>query len=116
MKGIAIAIAACACAAAAPAWAAPVYMTCEFTNTEGAKSEVRFTADEEAGTVTLFVPKTGHTERMVGAFTPEQVVFKGGMLDYTISRVDLSATRTIRMISSTEQGKCKVDQAPKRAF
>lgn len=103
-------------AAASPALAAPVYMTCTFTNNEGTKSEAKFTADEEAGTVTLFVPNTGHTERMAGAFTPERVVFKGGMLDYSISRLDLTATRTIRMIRSTEQGVCKLDPAPKRAF
>lgn len=102
--------------AASPAMGAPAYMTCIFTNAEGTKSEVKFTADEEAGTVTLFVPKTGHTERMTGAFTPEQVVFKGGMLDYSISRLDLTATRTIRMIRSTEQGRCKLDAAPQRAF
>lgn len=33
-----------------------------------------------------------------------------------LGRVDLTATRTIRMINSTDKGKCSVDPAPKRSF
>lgn len=116
MRAVSFALASIAVSLAVPAAAAPTYMTCIFTNSEGTTSEVKITADEGAGTVSVLVPKTGYTGRMAGTFTPDRVVFKDDMLDYGISRVDLTATRTIRMINSTDKGKCSVDPAPKRAF
>lgn len=100
----------------APAIAAPTYMSCVFVSSEGAKSEVKITADESAGTVDVLVPSTGFTARMAGTFTSDRVLFKDKMLDYSISRVDLTVSRTIRMINSTDKGKCSIEAPPKRAF
>lgn len=107
------------CAIALPASAsttAPAYMTCVFTNSEGAKSEVKITVDEAAGAVSILVPSTGYSTRLAGAFSADRVVFRNSSLDYSISRVDLSATRTIRQINSTDKGKCIIEPPPKRAF
>jgi hypothetical protein len=105
-----------AAALPAQAIAAPAYMTCTFVSDGGARSEVKITADEAAGTVDVFVPSTGFNQRLPGTFTADRLLFKDKMLDYAISRVDLTAVRTIRMIDSTDKGKCSIDPAPKRAF
>lgn len=111
-----LAICLAAISVATPALAAPTYMTCVFTNSEGTKSEVKITADEANASVSIYVPSSGHSQRAPATFTPDRLIFKTDMLDYVISRTDLAASRTIRMISSTDKGVCSVDPAPKRAF
>ena len=99
---------------ASPAIAAPTYLECNFP--EKPEHPINVTADEAAGTATVYVPSTGHTERFQATFLPEKLIFLGKLLDYEISRTDLSIRRTIRMINSSDIGTCKVTTAPDRAF
>lgn len=101
--------------AAIAAQGGPTYLTCAFV-TEGRRTEIQVTADEAAGTVSVFVPVTGNTQRMQGTFTPDRVLFQNNQLSYSLSRVDLRLERTIRMISSTDVGQCTITQPPRRQF
>lgn len=101
--------------AAAPAAATPTYLVCTFPGPQG-NIDLNVTVDEENSTVTTYLAKTGHTEKMTGVFTPTQVLFHDDMLTYVLSRTDLSISRTIVMIKSTDTGTCKVITPPKRAF
>ncbi|QCI93257.1 hypothetical protein [Novosphingobium sp. EMRT-2] len=98
-----------------PALAASTYLSCEFQS-NGGVWPVNITADEQSGKVTLFMPSSGHTETVPAAFGADKVVFRTGMMAYELSRTDLSITRVVSVINSTEQGRCKVQQPPKRAF
>ncbi|MCC7393814.1 MAG: hypothetical protein IT553_03060 [Sphingomonadaceae bacterium] len=102
-------------ATSSTAFAEPVYMQCSFL-IEGRDYPIEVTADEAAGSVSVFVPSTGHTERLPGTFTPDRLVFSNRMLSYVISRVDLSIERTITSISSTQRGQCQLQQPPRRQF
>lgn len=95
--------------------AAPTYLSCTFDGQES-QPPIKLTADEAEGKVSIFVVATGHNETLRGTFTPDLVLFEGDLLRYRLSRVDLSIERTIKMIKSTDKGKCKVEAAPKRAF
>lgn len=101
---------------ASPAVAAtPTYLECNFPSRD-ASFEVQVTADEANSTVTVYMPKTGNTEKMTAVFTPTQVLFQNRMMSYTLSRTDLSINRTVPMIKASDNGKCEVVTAPKRAF
>lgn len=102
----------------AAANAAPAYLSCTFGSQTGqsARPPIKFTADEAEGKVSIFVTSTGHSQTLRGTFTPELVIFEDDLLKYRLSRVDLSIQRTIKLIKSTDQGKCKIESAPKRAF
>lgn len=100
---------------AAPASAAPVYLTCDFPN-DGGSFIVNVTADEQAGTVSLFMPSTNNRQQLTGTFTADRLIFSDRYMRYTINRVDLSIVRETPMIRSVESGQCKVQQPPKRAF
>ncbi|KRA84182.1 hypothetical protein [Altererythrobacter sp. Root672] len=95
-----------------PAFAAPTYLDCRFPGAV----PIKITADEATGKATVFVPSTGFTETLTAAFTPDEVIFANNMLDYKISRTDLSIDRTVRLLKKTDRGQCKVVEAPPRAF
>jgi len=91
----------------------PIYLRCAFAP---GSPEVLITADEANSAVTLSVPSTGHTEKLAAAFNATDVRFQNKQLAYVVSRTDLSVARTIKLISETDNGKCAVEQPPKRAF
>lgn len=101
--------------AATPASATPTYLKCTFPMGDRG-FEVQVTADEASSTVTVYMPTTGHTEKMNAVFTPTQVLFQNRMMSYALSRTDLSIRRVVPMIKSTENGKCAVVVVPTRAF
>lgn len=112
----AVLFAAIAVALPVPANAAPAYLNCEFPGGDSTPFVVSVTADEQAGTVALFMPSTGNREQLVGTFTPDRLLFGNRMMSYAINRINLSIVRTVPMIRSTEGGQCKVQPTPKRAF
>ncbi|MES2987639.1 MAG: hypothetical protein V4808_07020 [Pseudomonadota bacterium] len=89
----------------------PIYLRCPFE-----RAEVLITADEANSTVTVALPSTGHSEKLSAAFTASEVRFQNSNLTYVLSRVDLSITRTIKMIKATDRAQCAIEKAPKRAF
>jgi hypothetical protein len=91
----------------------PTYLRC-IIQPQG--TEVLITADEANSAVTVALPSTGHSEKMAAAFTATDVRFQNRQVAYVVSRTDLSIDRTIKLINSTDHGKCTVEQAPKRAF
>jgi hypothetical protein len=98
-----------------PAAAAPTYLSCSFPSRD--KSfEVQITADEANSAVTVYMPSTGHGEKMSAVFTPTQVLFRNRMMSYALSRTDLSITRTVPIIKANDIGRCELVDAPKRAF
>ena len=99
----------------AEAMASPAYLECEFVS-NGQAFPVSVTADEAAGTVALFMPTTGNRQQLVGTFTADRVMFATRSMSYVIDRVNLTITRNVHIIQSTEVGKCKVQTPPKRAF
>lgn len=111
MKGLVILLALLA----TPAAAAPTYLRCSFPSRD-ASFEVQITADEANSTVTVFMPRTGHTERMNAVFTPTQVLFQNRMMSYALSRTDLSIRRTVPAIRAVDEGRCDLVTAPRRAF
>jgi hypothetical protein len=102
-------------AVAAPANAAPAYLKCFFPSRDKT-FEVQITADEANSAVTVFMPSTGHTEKMAAVFTPTQVLFQSRMMSYTLSRTDLTIRRVVPIIKADETGTCEVVKAPERAF
>ncbi|WP_141134026.1 hypothetical protein [Sphingopyxis indica] len=97
---------------------APTYLLCGFPNGPAA---LDVTADEANGQVTTLVQSTGFMERRPAIFSPTEVKWSspGALnLSYTLSRVDLSLRR-VKHIGDREfpdVGKCKMQDAPKRAF
>jgi len=96
-----------------PMMAEPVYLRCSFP---GNGAVVMITPDEANAAVTVALPATGYSAKMPAAFTASEVRFQDTRVAYVLSRTDLSVTRTIKMISSTDNGKCEIEKAPKRAF
>lgn len=111
MKGLVISLALLA----TPAAAAPTYLTCSFPSRD-ASFEVQITADQANSTVTVFMPRTGHTERMNAVFTPTQVHFQNRMMSYVLSRTDLSIRRTVPAIRAVDDGRCGLVITPRRVF
>ena len=102
-------------AMAQPALAKPVYLSC-VTVENGQTEQFELTADEEAGTVSLFEPSSGGSRLMRAAFTRNQVSFSDGVIfDYWINRTDLSIV-VQRINGSIAKGKCQLQPPPKRAF
>jgi len=91
----------------------PTYLRCSFDRPGG---DIYITADEPNSSVTVAVPSTGFSEKLQAAFTPTEVRFQNRQLSYVLSRTDLSVARTIKLLSSVDNGKCAIEQAPKRAF
>lgn len=100
----------------AAAHAAPVYLNCVFTSKDGEPWPVQITADEEARSVSLFMPKTGLSQHLSATFTPDKLLFHDDMIAYAIHRITLVAARVTPIIDTTEDGTCEVKEAPKRAF
>lgn len=98
-----------------PAQAAPVYLSCIFPGSEG-DGIIDFTADEAAGTVSIFIKSSGRSRTVNGAFTPDQVRVEERDVRWVINRQDLSVTRIIHFIDSTTRGNCQIQVAPQRAF
>jgi hypothetical protein len=101
--------------AAAPAAATPTYLKCHFPRRDKT-FEVQVTADEANSVVTVFMPTTGHTEKMNAVFTATQVLFRNSRMSYALSRTDLSIRRTIPIINAEDDGTCDLAAVPKRAF
>jgi hypothetical protein len=91
----------------------PIYLKCTFP---GNGAVLDLTADEPNLAVTTVLASTGYTEKYPAAFTPTELRFEGRQLGYVVNRVDLSIRRTIKLIDSTDAGKCALVTAPKRAF
>lgn len=97
------------------ALAQPTYLSCEFPG-RGSPFIVNVTADEQAGTVSLYMPSTDNRQQMTGTFTSDRVLFADRVMTYALSRVDLTLIRTVTMIKAEETGTCKIMLPPKRAF
>lgn len=97
---------------------APTYLLCSFAMGPAA---LDVTADEANSQVTTLVQSTGHMEQRPAIFSAIEVKWAspGGLgTSYSLSRVDLSLRRTMR-IGAREMidvGTCKLQDAPKRAF
>ncbi len=102
-------------ALSSPAMASPTYLLCTFPSADG-KFPVQITADEANSSVTLYMPTTGHTEKLAAAFTPDQVVFGNYGMSYQLKRTDLSIIRVTKILSEVDVGECSLAKAPKRAF
>ena len=102
-----------------PTSSAPVFLLCSFAKGPAALS---VTADEANGLVTTFVQSTGYMQKRAAAFSPSAVEWSsGGALNtsYRLSRVDLSIHRTLDLgmgTASADDGSCKLQEVPKRAF
>ena len=100
----------------AAAYAAPAYLLCQFGEGDQA-FPVEITADEAAGTVSLYMPTTGNREQLTGTFSAEKVIFADRQMTYALSRVEpLVIVRVVPLIHSSERGRCEVKTTPKRAF
>ena len=118
MRSLFVAAAVAVCPTAA--LAAPAYLTCQLPKRDGSVLEVKITADENAGQVTVVIPETGLSERVPAVFSPSSVSW-GLYSDfrYELSRVDLSITRVFSISGaerSRDAGVCELEPAPKRAF
>lgn len=117
MRWIAIVAAFLPSAAAA----APTYLQCTFMK-ESRTTVLEVTADEASGTVTTLVQSSGFSERRTAVFSPTSVKWSSPMsfggLRYDLSRTDLSIKRDLVIGDKTfpEQGICRIQTAPKRAF
>lgn len=100
-------------AIAQPIMGEPVYLRCHFPQNN---TDVMITADEANSAVSVALPSTGYSEKLPAAFTASEVRFKNTRVAYVLSRTDLSVTRTISLINSSDSGKCEIEKAPKRAF
>jgi hypothetical protein len=96
-----------------PVMGEPVYLRCHFPQNN---TDVMITADEANSSVTIALPSTGYSGKLAAAFTAGEVRFQDNQLAYVLSRTDLSIERTIKMIRSSDTGKCEIEKAPKRAF
>lgn len=97
------------------ALAAPTYLKCEMP-AESGPFLFNVTLDEGAGSADLFFPHSGYRQRLIATFTANEVRFGDRQIQYTVNRTDLSVVRVTPIIKSIEQGVCKVEAAPKRAF
>lgn len=107
------------------AHAAPVYLNCELPSGKD-RAEFRLSIDEQRGDVTYELPVRSVVEKRRAIFTADKVSFvadegRNGMyaISFTISRVDLTFTRTLTVTGQPPDdtvGKCEVVEAPKRAF
>jgi hypothetical protein len=97
--------------AAIAAPAAPTYLECK-----GDYPAFQLTMDEANGTVTYYMPATGHTEKLQAAFGPTEVSARSRSMAITVNRVDLSVSRIFAVLPKPDHGTCRVMQAPKRAF
>lgn len=110
------------CAAVLPysatAHAASVYLVCSFP--EKAGHDIHVTADEANQSASVYLPSTGRSMQFRAAFTPNSVAFEDRLLQYLLSRTDLTIRRTIKMLkghdSAVEIGQCRIEAAPRRAF
>lgn len=116
---------------ATPAFAAPVYLTCELPGGSEPDSKVfrwELTLNEEGGTVSYTISTGARVQNEPALFTAKEVswgrestnaLIKGGGI--SISRVDLTITRYPTQIgdhppTGGATGKCSVVTNQKRAF
>lgn len=94
----------------------PIYLSCSYL-VDGKNQTHQFTADEKAGSASIFIEKSGYNRTMKATFTPDRVIIFDDPFRFTISRVDLKFTREIPSIQSSPIiGQCKVLPPPERAF
>lgn len=97
------------------AFADPVYLTCVYQE-NGAPERLDITANEQAGTVSLSVPRNGYSAVVRAAFSRDRVSFsEGPVLSYVINRTNLAFT-VARLGGGSVEGKCQLQPPPKRAF
>ena len=106
----------------ASAHAAPVYLDCVVT-AESSTSNYKLTLDEPRGEVTYEVLQSGKIARLPALFTSDAVTWvpiKDSIMElqFSVSRLDLKLTRTLRIgnKSTPETGMCKLATPVKRAF
>jgi hypothetical protein len=97
--------------------AQPVYLTCKLQREDGV-ARWDFVLNEATNKVTMSFPRDGTSESGNGIFTADEVSFtlnRGEVIEevYTINRVNLTFTRSMPAIKSTEKGKCIVGTPPK---
>jgi hypothetical protein len=96
--------------------AAPVFIECNIPN-QGEPFPVEVTVDEQAGTVSLFMPTTGNRQKLSAIFSADRVTFGDRYAQYALSRSEpLYIVRIVPLIKSSEHGLCKMMNLPKRAF
>ena len=102
-------------AAPTSALAKPAYLSCDFLE-NGSVDHVEITADEDAGVVALYFPRTDYSVRFQAAFSSAQVAFSNLIgTQWVINRTNLSLTIT-KIGLRPEPGRCKLAAPPKRAF
>jgi hypothetical protein len=102
--------------------AAPVYLDC-VVNGEGGNTNYKVALDEPGGEVTYEVLQSGKIFKLPALFTSDAVTWvpiKNNIteLQFSVSRVDLKLTRTLRIgdKSTPETGVCKMAVPVKRVF
>lgn len=98
--------------------AAPIYLTCVFS--ENRSNDLQVTVDEANAVVSIHLPSTGYTQQFRAAYGPSSVAFENAQFEYVLSRVDMTLARTMKFIkgrpSALETGQCRIEPAVKRAF
>lgn len=98
--------------AAAAATGTPTHLQCKFPT---APVEVLVAADEPNGAVTVSIPSTGYSERLSGAFGADRLSFDNDMMSISIARTTMWTLRGQRD-GKVAEGKCTIEEPPKRAF
>lgn len=116
MMRIATVLCALALSASGQAFAAPAYLTCDFT-LEGKPYPVSVTADEQNGRVSIMSNTSGKHEVFQGVFTANAVVFSNRDDQYIIDRTSLEALWITPVLNTSSKAKCRINTPPPgRAF
>lgn len=95
----------------------PTYLTCRY-DVNGQEQVHEFTLDEANSQASMYIATTGYSRTGSATFTPERVIFEERPFTFTISRTDLSISRTIRGLGTAPTtGTCQLrPNPPRRAF
>lgn len=102
-------------AIASPAWADPVYLTCDFTY-QGKPQPRKFTVSESRGSVAIFYPETAEIQTLPARFSEKTVLFETYVDRYGINRTSLVAIRQAKLDGKMDQAQCRIVTPEKRAF
>lgn len=97
------------------ATAQPTYLACAL-DLDGKLEPINFTTDEQIGTVSIQIVRSGSSRTLNATFTADKVIIDERDVRWEISRTDLSFSRTIPFLNSITSGQCTIQATPQRAF
>ena len=89
------------------AFAAPTYLSCEFTTSNGTPQVFNFALDEAAGTFGVYVPASGSQRMEKGTFAGGKASLNEGSVAWEIDIAKGSVIRDKRMVGEKDSGTCK---------